>query len=158
MGLPTALDVHFVQHPETRSSTGCVSQMGPWTRRMPTPRRRVGKKIAKAPNSAITAAVRQGVLVEANPLGESGVKPRTYRLPGQPEVDLRELGPRSLDDVPPQELTALLADVAAEHGWEHEEALYRAVLDELGLKRLTTNVTARLNEVMPLARDAGHLS
>jgi hypothetical protein len=81
-----------------------------------------------------------------------GVKPRTFRLPSQPEVVLRELGPRSFEHIPARELATLMAALAVEHGWDHEEALWRAILDTLGLKRLTTNVTARLTDVMPLAR------
>jgi very-short-patch-repair endonuclease len=113
---------------------------------------RVGKQIAKALNSAISAAARRGLLVEDNPLGAPGVKPRTFRLPTQPAVTLRELGPRSFEHIPPRELATLIAALAVQHGWDHEEALWRATLDALGLKRLTTNVTARLTEVMPLAR------
>lgn len=113
---------------------------------------RVGKQIAKALNSAITAGVRQGALIEDNPLSEPGVKPRTYRLPGQPAVAIRDLGPRPLEHVPPKEVATLIADLAEQHGWEHEETLFRAVLDELGLKRLTTNVSTRLARILPLAR------
>jgi hypothetical protein len=58
-------------------------------------------------------AVRQGRLVEENPLGETGVKPRTYRLSGQPLVRLRALGPRSFEEIPPQQLAALVSHAAA---------------------------------------------
>ena len=65
---------------------------------------RVGKQIARALNSALSDAVRRGVLVEDNPLNEPGIKPRTFRVPNSPPVVLRGLGPRSLDEVPPLEL------------------------------------------------------
>ncbi|MFE0590562.1 AAA domain-containing protein [Micromonospora echinospora] len=111
---------------------------------------RVGKVIAKALNSAITAAVRRGVLVADNPLGEAGVKPQTYRLPGQPPVRPRFLGVRELEDVPPRELATLLEDIQRTHGDMMEEALYRAALERLGLKRLTPNVANRLRAVHAL--------
>jgi very-short-patch-repair endonuclease len=113
---------------------------------------RVGKQIAKALNSAITTAVRRGLLIEDNPLGEPGVKPRTYRLLNQPTVRVRNLGPRTLEQVPPLELASLLSSVAQRCGWDSEETLYRETLDTLGLKRLTTNVTGRLEAVRALAR------
>lgn len=117
---------------------------------------RVGKSVAKTLNSAITTAVRAGQLLVDNPLHEAGVKPRTYRLPSQPEARVRHLGPRTLEQMPHRELAALLAEAADQHGWENNETLFRSVLARLGLHRLTTNVEARLNSVLPLARGDGN--
>ncbi|MEU7822461.1 DUF559 domain-containing protein [Catellatospora sp. NPDC049133] len=113
---------------------------------------RVGKSIASALNSAITLAVRRGTLVEENPLREAGNKPRTYRLASQPSVQVRRLGPRALDDVPPAEIAALLERVASTHGWDNVEVLFRVTLETLGLKRLTKNVDERLTRCMLLTR------
>ncbi|GAA2998643.1 hypothetical protein GCM10010483_49380 [Actinokineospora diospyrosa] len=106
---------------------------------------RAGKLIAGELNKAITAAVREGRLIEEDPLGEAGVKPRTYRLSGQPPFRLRQLGPRSFEEVPPAELAGLLDHAAANEPAAGEQALYRAVLQLLGLKRLTDNVKSRLS-------------
>lgn len=111
---------------------------------------RVGRQIAKALNSAIHAAVRQGLLVTDNPLEESGVKPLTYRLADQPLARVRDLGPRTLDLVPPLELAEVLTGCSEGTGWEEEELLFRAVLDQYGLRRLTTNTTNRLRQIVPL--------
>ncbi|WP_372666217.1 AAA domain-containing protein [Amycolatopsis kentuckyensis] len=108
---------------------------------------RVTKLVASEVNKAIAQAVREGRLVEDNPLDERGIKPRTYRLPDQPEVRLRLLGPRSFDEVPPSELAALLDHVAERDGNSGEEALQRAVLELFGLKRLTDNVKNRFAAV-----------
>jgi len=113
---------------------------------------RVGKSIASALNSAITLAVRRGYLVEENPLNEAGVKPRTYRLAQQPSVRVRRLGPRSLEDMPPAEIAALLARVAQAYGSDDVEDLFRATLDMLGLKRLTKNVVDRLTRCLELKK------
>jgi len=113
---------------------------------------RVGRQIATVLNSAITSAVRRGLLIEDNPLGEAGVKPRTYRIPDQPITRIRHLGSRPFEYIPPRELALILSLAAEDHGWESEETLYRATLDLLGLKRLTTNVLARFEAVLPLAR------
>jgi hypothetical protein len=111
---------------------------------------RVGKAIAAELNKVITQAVRQGRLIADNPLGEVGVKPRTYRLPSQPTVRMRNLGPRSFEEIPPRELVALLDHVAERVGDGDEEALYRAVLELLGLKRFTPNVKKRFITVHAL--------
>lgn len=111
---------------------------------------RVTKQVASELNKAISQAVRDGRLMEDNPLGESGIKPRTYRLPGQPEVRLRQLGPRSFDELPPAELATLLDSVAERDRTTDEDALRRAALELLGLKRLTENVRSRFAAVHPI--------
>lgn len=113
---------------------------------------RVGKQIASALNSAISAAVRKGLIVAESPLNEQGNKPKTFREPSQPSVRVRSLGPRTLDQVPPLEMATLLEWSAADVGWDDEEALFRAALALLGLKRLTPNVVAVLRRLRPLAQ------
>lgn len=113
---------------------------------------RVGRSIASILNQAISSAVRQGVLVADN-RRDAGVKPRTFRLPSQPETRPRQLGPRALDHVPPTELADLLTQAALANGWEHDETLYREVLARLGLRRLTTHVEATLAAALRLARE-----
>jgi len=114
---------------------------------------KVGKGIARVLNQAITGAERRGEIVSDNPLNESGVKPKTFRLPSQPPVIPRELGPRSLSLVPPAELARHLAELSAGEEVRTEEELFRAVLDRLGLQRLTENakaVLARASELVPM--------
>lgn len=113
---------------------------------------RVGKTLASILNTAINSAVRAGALVMDNPLNQAGLKPRTFRLPDQPEVLPRELGPRTLDHVPPAELAELLRQAAMTQGWVNPEALYRDVLARLGLVRLTTNVEEVLASCLALAK------
>ncbi|HEV2782295.1 MAG TPA: AAA domain-containing protein [Actinophytocola sp.] len=112
--------------------------------------RRVGKLMANALNTAIAAAVRDGILVEENPLQSQGLRSRTYRLPDQPSVRVRTLGPRAFEHLPPAELAAMLSLAATVTGWSDEEALYRTTLDLLGLKRLTPNISDHLRAVRTL--------
>jgi hypothetical protein len=117
----------------------------------------VGKEIARLLNRAIMLGERRGQIISDNPLNESGVKPRTYRLPTQPAVVPRHLGPRSLELVPPAELAHHLTDLSLGDDTQSEEELFRAVLDRLGLRRLTDNVRAVLGGALGLAaqgRDA----
>lgn len=118
-------------------------------------RTRVGKSMAAALNQAISQAVRTGELIADNPLKAPGVKPLTYRLPDQDEIRPRELGPRSLDDVPPAELAVQMSGAADVVGWDSEEMLFRQVLTQLGLRRLTTNAETKLRSVVDLALEYG---
>ncbi|MEV6373580.1 AAA domain-containing protein [Micromonospora musae] len=113
---------------------------------------RVGRAAASAVNKAISAAVRRGLLIEENPLRETGVQPRTYRLPHQPSAVLRVLGPRALDEVPPAELAAVMAIHAQELGWSNPHQVYRATLHAYGRKALTEVAAARLAKIARLAR------
>lgn len=64
---------------------------------------------AKILNQAISRAESRGLILADNPLGAEGIKPRTFWMPGTPAVIRRELGPRSLIQVPPNELTPPVA-------------------------------------------------
>lgn len=111
---------------------------------------RVGSRIASALNSAVTAAVRKGLVVGESPLGEVGVKPRTYRLPDQPSALLRELGPRTFEQIPPAELAAALEAEALTLGWTDRTALYRSVIGRYGLGKLGSVIRSRLDTVARL--------
>jgi hypothetical protein len=68
------------------------------------------------------------------------------RLPDTPAVAVRELGPRTLEEVPIDEIAGLMARVG---GADPK----RAVLDAYGLRRLTTRADAYLE--LALARSRG---
>jgi very-short-patch-repair endonuclease len=114
---------------------------------------RVSRNIAHALDSGLARMLRKGALVAHDPLGRAGNRSRTFRLPDQPIVVQRVLGPRDLDDVPPLELAALLRDAAVAAGWSDRDALFREALRRLDRVRLTTNVRATLSAVLPLAYD-----
>jgi very-short-patch-repair endonuclease len=115
---------------------------------------RVGKEIARLLNRAISIAERHGHITSDNPLNDSGLKPRTFRLPSQPAISPRELGPRGLDLVPPSELAHHLSNLALDDDLQSEEELFRAVLDRLGLIRLTENARSVLTAATALMTDA----
>jgi hypothetical protein len=71
------------------------------------------------------------------------------RLPDQPTVRVRELGSRSLDEVPLDEIAELVKLIRASRGIAEVTDLKRAVLSTYGLVRLTT----RADEYLGLAID-----
>ena len=115
---------------------------------------RVGRQIAQALNRIITYTVRNGLLIEDDPLGEAGVKPKTYRLPEQNPVNVRQRGPRTLEQVPPAELAVVMREAARKSGWSDEDALFRATLEPYGWVRLGSNVVSHLRRIKRLAQAA----
>lgn len=117
--------------------------------------RRVGREIARQLNHAINLAERRGMIVAESPLGEVGVKAQTYRTPSQPNVVPRELGPRTLESVPPAELAHHMSGLIQEDDSLTEETLLRALLDLLGLKRLTENARSVMSSALGLVEGRG---
>jgi len=71
------------------------------------------------------------------------------RLPDSPAVRVRELGPRSLDEVPLDEIAALIGRLRSSRSLDGDVEIKRAVLSAYGLVRLTT----RADEYLGLALD-----
>jgi hypothetical protein len=96
-------------------------------------------EFSRSLNRAISAAERQKLIVSDNPYNQTGNKPRTFRLPSQPKVIARQLGPRTVDIVPPAEIAQYRREVSLGAAVSEEELL-RRVADLLGLKQLTTDL------------------
>jgi hypothetical protein len=94
-------------------------------------------------NRAISLAERRRLIVSDNPLGQAGNKPRTYRLPDQPKVLARQLGPRTIDIVPPAELEQYFVE-AMSGSPSSEEQLLQGVQTLLGIRQLTQQARASL--------------
>jgi hypothetical protein len=106
-----------------------------------------GKKltsIARAPLSGATYwLIKERRLVMVSEEDAPWQGEAVLRLPDTPAVRVRELGPRTLDEVPLDEIAELMRRL----GTEDEAALKRAVLDTYGLMRLT----ARADESLGVA-------
>ena len=113
--------------------------------------KRLTRGIRRAVNRGISAARRRGLIVEDNPLGESGIKHRIYRLAEQPTVIPRHLGPRDLSQVPPNELAFLLEHESDEIS--DSEEVFRQVLARYGMPRLTSERRQQLERAFELVRE-----
>jgi hypothetical protein len=99
--------------------------------------------IARAPLSGSTYRLRQqGKLEISTPDENPGQDDEVLRVAGSPDVRVRELGPRALDEVPLSEIAAVMAKLRATG--TGEEDLARAVLDSYGLVRMTAKAEAYL--------------
>ena len=81
---------------------------------------------------------------------EDSEDPSTWivRQPTQPRVRIRTLGDRTLHEVPAAELAEFMLEFRVEDELISREELYRKVLHEYGLTRLTQATTNRLNYVL----------
>ena len=114
------------------------------SQRLTTPARR-------ALNRACAAAERSGLIETTNPFRKDGQAQRVLRVPGDPEVVLRDRGPRALDELPPDEVAMMLRDLRQADPAADTESLKRRALERLGWVRLTRNASAFLDECISLA-------
>jgi dethiobiotin synthetase len=106
--------------------------------------------VAKAPlSSAIYWLAREEKLTLTREADIPWQGDDMVRLPDQPAVRVRDLGPRSLDEVPLDEIAELVKLIRTAHGTSDPTDLKRAILTTYGLVRLTS----RADEYLGLAID-----
>ncbi|MEJ8280875.1 GIY-YIG nuclease family protein [Pseudonocardia spirodelae] len=109
---------------------------------------RVGSSFRSVVDACLSRAVRRGDIVSDAPLAEHRLADRTYRLPTQPPVEIRELGQREFGQIPPRELAAVLTRSAADATDPRGAA--RAAAAHYGISRLGSTVHRRIEEVRRL--------
>jgi hypothetical protein len=109
-----------------------------------------GKKlttIARAPLSSAAYRLRMAGRIEIVPAEETpGQDDEILRVAGSPAVRVRELGPRSLDEVPLPEIAELMERLTTAGA----DDLKRAVLDAYGLVRMTAKADDYLERALEL--------
>ena len=109
---------------------------------------RLGPQIRRALNRALASLERgKRVIVEQAAAG-SGYKGALLRTPETDRIKMRDIGPRSFDEVPLDELAALLRAVKTSRPDADSEEICRDVLEIYGLVRMTTQVRKRFEEAM----------
>lgn len=124
---------------------------------------RTDHRIAEVLTSTLDAAVRRGVLIGDQPLQERGARAQTYRLSDQPEISIRSVGPRQFEQIPPAEVGALMKSIMNSGvRFDHDDLLFRAVLNAFGVPDLTAAVLQRLTlikrelvDILPPALEPG---
>ena len=107
---------------------------------------RLGPQIRRILNRALTNLERDGRVVVERPAGERGYRHAVLRTPETDRVRMRDIGPRSFDEVPGSELAALAGAVKRSKADANSEEVYREVLDIYGLVRMTAQVKKRFEE------------
>jgi hypothetical protein len=97
--------------------------------------------------TALAHAKSEGeLLIEIESFGAQ--EERVVRLPGQAPVVVRTRGSRSLHEIPASEIAEVMMEIRVRHDLISREELFRAVLDEYELKRLTQATESRLNDIL----------
>lgn len=104
---------------------------------------RVGKALQSIFNVAASRALRSGAIARLDD-GVPGVVGATLYVPGQDPVRVRQLGPRTIFEVPKSELMVLV-ELLTSHGVP-EWNIDREMLKALGLKKMTKKTTDYLQE------------
>jgi hypothetical protein len=96
---------------------------------------------------ALRTALRNGIFAAEK---EASEDPTTWvlRLPSQKRVRIRTLGTRTLHEIPATELAEVMLEIRVENDLISREELFRQVLGEYGLTRLTEATTNRLDFVL----------
>ncbi|MCT2338230.1 AAA domain-containing protein [Corynebacterium sp. p3-SID1056] len=105
---------------------------------------RVTKKVTSRLNPILSMLRNSGEVEMDDPLNTRGFKEKTFRLPQQEMVNLRERGPRRIHDIPPMELRAHVLKAFYRVGTTDREAVMREALRLLDLKRLPSLTEERL--------------
>ena len=112
--------------------------------------RRLSGLMRRMLNRACAEAIRTGVVVVANPFNLQGQVQLVLRVPGTPEVKVRERGPRDFDELPPDEVAAMLCILREREPELEQEQLKRQLLSLLGWIRLTPKVSDFLDRCISL--------
>jgi hypothetical protein len=111
--------------------------------------RRLGPELKSTMNRALSSAIHQGRIASESEPGKAGVIFSTVRSGGSLPVKLRCRGPRTFEEIPPGELRAVGRYVSETLNLRSgtDEHL-RTILEYYELKRLTTQVSTRLLEIL----------
>jgi hypothetical protein len=110
-----------------------------------------GRELVAEVDGALSQLIGDGVVTASDPTGTGHPRGTTYHT-DQQRPQLRELGPRSLAQVPPEELALLLAEAGIANGWSLRQA-YLAAMDHLGGGELTADAKELFDGVRALAHD-----
>lgn len=110
--------------------------------------RRLGPQMRHSLNRALENLEGQKRVMVEQISGGSGHRNALLRVPESARVTLREIGPRTFDEVPLSELSLLLRGVQAVEPGSSPEEIYRHVLARYGLVRMTEQVRKRFKDAV----------
>jgi very-short-patch-repair endonuclease len=105
---------------------------------------RLGRQIVHVMNRAIYRAVKLGRLVQNDEQKRGGQINQVVRVAGSPEVNVRERGPRSLEEIPPLEMAAVREKLLQDDPGLEGEQLVRQLAAVYGIVRKTAQVRKML--------------
>ncbi len=113
---------------------------------------RLGRRIRKALNRALAKLERDHQITVERSARKSRYSDAVLRHPQTKGIRIRQIGPRDFNEIPHSELRALVEAVRSSQPNTTFEEAYRQVLSMYGLKRLTSQVKKRFDEVFAPTR------
>ena len=113
---------------------------------------RLGPQIRRVLNRALARLERGKRIVVERAAGARGYRNAVLRTPECDHIKVREIGPRSFDEVPHSELAALVRAVKSLKPDADSDEIYRKVLGIYGLVRMTALVSDQTESGIPLSR------
>ena len=108
--------------------------------------RRLGPQIRRTLNRALASLERKKRVVVERTANSSGYQSALVTTQTADATVVREIGPRTFDEVPLPEVSALLRSVRASNPGASSEQIYRQVLEIYGLVRMTAQTKRRFEE------------
>jgi very-short-patch-repair endonuclease len=105
---------------------------------------RLGRQIVQIMNRAMYRAVKLGRLVQNNEQKRGGQMNQVVRVAGSPELNVRERGPRALEEIPPSEIAAVREKLVQGDPQLEEEELVRQLAAGYGIRRVTAQIRKML--------------
>jgi len=111
--------------------------------------KRMGKDLQRTMNKALQHAIHTGAVFKEDEHGKGGLVYSIVRVKNSPPVLLRARGPRDIEEIPPSEIIVVAQQIAEQLALEPgSEAHLRAILESFELKRLTTQVSVFLSDIL----------
>jgi very-short-patch-repair endonuclease len=107
--------------------------------------KRMGKDLKKLMNRALQHTIKSGTIRSVDEWESGGLLYTIIHIPGQKMPNLRELGGRTVDEIPPSEINEASQFVLKQHQVEFGCSEHiRLILNVFGLKRLTAHTQEKL--------------
>ena len=107
---------------------------------------RLGPQIRRILDGALAKLERAERVFVERAAGERGYRDALLRIPECDRIKMRDIGPRSFDEVPRSELATLVRAVKTSKADANPDEICREVLDKYGLVRMTAQVRRRFEE------------
>jgi very-short-patch-repair endonuclease len=101
---------------------------------------RLSGQVVQVMNRAVYRAVKLGRLAQNDEQKRGGQVNQVVRVAGSPAINVRERGPRSLEDIPPLEIAAVREKLMQEEPGLEQEQLVRQLAAVYGVVRKTPQV------------------
>jgi len=105
---------------------------------------RLGRQIVQVMDRAMYRALKLGHLVQNDEQSRGDQINQVVRVTGSPEVNVRDRGPRTLDELPPLEIRAVREKLLRDEPGLDEEQLVRQMAAVYGIVRKTAQIREML--------------